>query len=133
MRRLGSRRKHIVAAALGATAAVGADVVTTRVQPKRRTEASAAGLVTAAAIYSLARRRSFGNGREKITLVAALALVGAALGQPEKARLIVAGGWLAHAGFDAAFTSRDDSRIPSWYPAMCAGYDVAAAARLATT
>jgi hypothetical protein len=38
---------------------------------------------------------------------------------------------VAHAGFDAAFShDATASRIPSWYPAACAGYDVAFAALL---
>jgi hypothetical protein len=54
-----------------------------------------------------------------------------ATARPARRRQLVAAGWLAHAGFDAAFVPHDGSRIPAWYPAMCAGYDVALAGRLA--
>jgi hypothetical protein len=121
--------KDVASAAVGAAAALGADRAAARLN--RRTEIAAAGLLTAAAIYPAARRRSFGDGREKAVLVAAAAVVTAALTQPGlRGRWLLAAGWLAHAGFDAKFAPHADSRIPSWYPAMCAGYDAALAARL---
>ena len=73
--------RNLVAAAVGAGAAVGVDVLTERTMPARRAQ-------------------------------------------------VLGAGWIAHAGFDAVFTPHDASRIPSWYPAMCAGYDVALGARL---
>lgn len=125
-------RSTLIAGTLGAAAAVATDVATSRVAPSRRTEAAGLGLLGAAAIYPLARRRAFGDAREKATFAAVAALLAAAAAQPGMRRHLVAGGWLAHAGFDALFTPHRDSRIPGWYPAMCAGYDVALAARLVT-
>jgi hypothetical protein len=124
------RMLHVVAAAAGAGAAVGVDVLTERVMPARRADGAALGLLTAAAIYPAARRRGFGTVGEKAVLLAAGALVAAAVALPARRMQLLGAGWIAHAGFDAAFHPHDDSRIPSWYPAMCAGYDVALGARL---
>jgi hypothetical protein len=54
------RTKDVVAAAIGAAAAVATDRSSRTVLPGRRTEAAAAGLIGAAVIYPLARRRTFG-------------------------------------------------------------------------
>lgn len=96
-----------------------------------RTQSAAAGLLAAAAIYPLACRRGFGNLGEKAVLALAAGVVGAAAAKPQWRTQLIAAGWIAHASFDAAFHPNNDaSRIPSWYPAMCAGYDVALGARL---
>lgn len=127
------RTRNVVAAVLGAGAALAIGATGEKVAPGRRTELAGVGLLTAAAIYPAARRRSFGDLKEKAVLVAACGVVvGAGVRGGRRGRALVAGGWFAHAGFDAAFTPHRASRIPSWYPAMCAGYDVALAARLAT-
>lgn len=121
-----------MAAAIGAAAAVGADALALRIVPRHRVTAAAGGLVTAAAIYPLARRRTLGDDREKAVLVAAAVVaLGPAALSPKAGRALIAVGWLAHAGFDASFHAGADSRIPRWYPAMCAGYDAALAVRLA--
>ncbi len=47
---------------------------------------------------------------------------------------LVAGGllgWASHALFDLVQGPSNDSRLPAWYAPVCAGYDVAYAARLA--
>jgi hypothetical protein len=125
----------VVAGAVGAAAALGADVLARRRFADQRLALTAAGLVGAAAVYPLGRRGRFGDGLERATLVASTALVGASAALPSKrARLLVAAGWLSHAAFDAAFAQRSaGSRIPSWYPPMCAGYDAMVALRLAAT
>ena len=96
--------------------------------------ALAAGMVAAAAIYPIARsRRPLGAplARELAGLVATGAIASmAARSTQSRARRLVAAGWAAHAAFDMVHDRGEDSRIPSWYPAMCAGYDLAIAARL---
>lgn len=120
--------RNAAAGIVGAAAAVGVDTATQRLAPQHRSASAALGLVGAALIYPVARRGRFGDVAEKLVL--ALATATAVAGSAERRRL-VAVGWLAHAMFDAKFTPGQDSRIPRWYPAACAGYDVALAARLA--
>ena len=93
-----------------------------------------AGLVAAALIYPAARRsfRTSGLATEVGILVAAGGLTWVAANlDPAAGRRLVAGGWAAHALFDMLRGPSPDSRLPAWYPAMCAGYDVALAATLA--
>lgn len=125
--------RPVLSAAVGAACAIAVDELATRRYAGQRIGLSAAGLVGAAAIYAVGRRGRFGDARERAILVGTVALAGTAATVPSRpARLLVAAGWLAHAGYDAAFAKDPaDSRIPSWYPAMCAGYDAALAARLA--
>jgi hypothetical protein len=127
--------RPVVAGAIGAAAALGADVLARRRFADQRVALTAAGLFGAAVIYPIGRRDRFGDGLERATLVASTALAGTAVALPSKrARLLLAAGWLSHAAFDAAFAKRSaGSRIPSWYPPMCAGYDAMVALRLATT
>ena len=93
-----------------------------------------AGLVIAAAIYPAARSGWKPGGavyRELGGLAAFGALsVAGARRTSAAGSLLLAGGWLAHAVFDVQHDSGPDSRIPSWYPAFCAGYDVGMAAAL---
>lgn len=95
---------------------------------------SGLSLVTAAAIYRLADPRGMrGPVRDReLAGVGATTLIGlASLLAPHRAgRRILAAGWLAHAGFDAVHHRNDSSRLPGWYPAMCAGFDVVVAAKL---
>jgi hypothetical protein len=126
------RVRDVAAFAAGAGAAVSVDVLTERAMPTRRIDGAALGLLTAAAIYPAARRSGFGTGVEKVVLIAAGAVVAVAAALPARRAQLLAAGWIAHAGFDAAFSPHDDSRIPSWYPAMCAGYDVGLGVRLLT-
>ena len=124
------RTRTAIGAAIGAAAAFGGYAVTRNASPRRQREGAALGLVAAAAVYPLARRDGVGNAAEVATLVVATGLAGASLVLPEsRGRRVLALGWLSHAAFDAAFRPSHASRIPSWYPAACAGYD----AVLATT
>ena len=128
---------NAVSAAIGAAAGIGTDLATEKQTPRHRALVLAGGLITAAAIYPLARRdRRLGwpLAREIAGMVAAGAVAAtAARSTPTAARNLVAAGWAAHAVFDVVHDSGDDSLIPSWYPAMCAGYDLAVAGRLVTT
>ncbi len=120
----------------GAAAGYGADAATTRLAPRLRGAGAAAGLVTAAAIYPLARRRLAVDAaltREVAGVAATGAVAVAARRLPATpARRILGIAWAAHAAFDAVHTRSPDSRLPAWYPAMCAGYDIALGARLVT-
>jgi hypothetical protein len=64
----------------------------------------------------------------------ALLLIGviAARSQARIAAPMAAAGWAAHAVFDLLHDRGPDSYIPSWYPALCAGYDISLAALLIT-
>lgn len=95
---------------------------------------SAVCLVTAALTYPLTDLRS-GRGpartRELAALGATLAVgLGSAFLPTPTRRRILAAGWLSHAGFDAAHRRNSGSRLPFWYPAFCAGFDVVVAAGL---
>lgn len=123
--------RDLAAGLIGGGAALAVDRAVAQTMPNARTESAAAGLLTAAAIYPLARRRGFGSFGEKVVLLAAGGVVAAAAAMPKQRTKLIAAGWVAHAAFDAAFRhDANVSRIPSWYPAMCAGYDVALGASL---
>jgi hypothetical protein len=69
---------------------------------------------------------------EAIQLVAACALAAIALRLPAvTARRVLGAGWIAHALYDAVFThDAESTRLPTTYPASCAGADIAIGARL---
>jgi len=95
----------------------------------------AAGLALAAAIYPAARRR-WRLDRQSAGELAGLIGYGAASvlaarrPQPRANRLLAAG-WASHALFDAAHGHDETSRLPRWYPALCAGYDLVICGHLA--
>jgi len=41
-----------------------------------------------------------------------------------RATRVLAAGWASHALFDAAHDHDQGSRLPRWYPAFCAGFDL---------
>ncbi|MCV7169010.1 hypothetical protein H7I41_03615 [Mycobacterium manitobense] len=112
--------------------ALAADMAMARFLPRRRTSVAAVGLVTAAAVYPLSRRRWGIDTRETVTLAAACAVAGAATWLPARtARRVVGVGWAAHAVYDAIFThDASITRLPPTYAAACAGADIAMGARL---
>ncbi len=93
------------------------------------------GLVVAAGIYPAARREhapSAAMAIEAGVVVATTALAVVAAGKsPVAGRRLLALGWAAHALFDFGQDPSADSRLPHWYAPVCAGYDVAFAARIA--
>jgi len=93
------------------------------------------GLVTAAVIYPAARREHRVSPEllvEGAVLLTATALATrAASGSPAIGRRLLAAGWASHALFDFLQGPSQDSRLPGWYAPVCAGYDIAFAARLA--
>jgi len=125
--------RDLVAAGAGAAFGVGSGELTRRVGSRQALIAGALGLVTAAVIYPAARR-SFGTGgvAAELGAVAATTGLGLAASRLDSAigRQLVAAGWAAHVLFDTLQGPSEDSRLPDWYPALCAGYDVAYAAQL---
>jgi hypothetical protein len=94
-----------------------------------------AALVTAAVIYPAARRdRSLSPALavEGAVVAATTGLaIAAATADVPRGRRWLAAGWAAHALFDFGQGPSEDSRLPGWYAPVCAGFDVAYAARLA--
>ena len=129
-----AERGDIVAAAAGVAAAAPAAVWMRGRGRRARITYAATGLLIAAAIYPAARSGWKPDGavyRELGGLAAFGALsVAAARRSGTAGSLLLAGGWLAHAAFDVHHETGPDSRIPSWYPGLCAGYDVGVAAAL---
>ena len=95
----------------------------------------AAGLAVAAAIYPAARRRWRLDRRSAAELLGVIgygtASVLAARRPTPLANRLLAAGWASHALFDAAHGHDENSRLPRWYPAACAGYDVVVGVHLA--
>jgi hypothetical protein len=123
-----------VALGFGAALAVATDIGSRKVTPESMVvPAAAVGLVTAAAIYPAARTgREASRGvviRESVALLATGAVLASTLAKRGSgtAKRAVAAGWLAHAIFDNLHDRGPTSRLPGWYPAACAGYDVALA------
>jgi len=128
------RAVDVVAVAAGAASAIAVENLTRKLWPNARTELGAVGLVTAAAIYPAARsgsRVSLASAREVAGVAAATTVVAKARSRGGMtARALIAAGWAAHAVFDAQHNAGPGGRLPRWYPALCAGYDIAFAASL---
>jgi hypothetical protein len=129
------RTSDKIALGVGAALAIATDLGSRKVVPDAMTvPAAAAGLVTAAAIYPAARSGRTATRGVVVREAAALAGTGAVLvtalarHKSVTAKRAVAAGWLAHALFDNLHDRGPASRLPGWYPAACAGYDVALAA-----
>jgi len=122
---------NLIGAGVGLALALLSDAAVARMLPKRRAAFFTMALPAAAAIYPIARRRwSFESAvtREMAALVAFSSLSAAvATGRPSTPRALLAGGWIAHAAFDMFHERGEESLIPEWYPAFCAGYDVGVA------
>ena len=133
MRDSGGMRTDLIAGVAGAAGGVVVARWSRRVLGPRFERASALTLVPVALVYPLARRSSEDRPAvaREVLGVAAMAAVASAARGPRVRRVAVLG-WLAHAGFDLVHDRGDDSRLPDWYPAACAGYDAAYAAVLLT-
>lgn len=126
----------LVAATFGAAGAVGTDRLARVGGPRRQVVSLGMGLAGAAAVYPLARtgvadRRAFAA---ELLALASYGTMGVLAAQraDSDGRLIAGAGWLLHAVFDLVQGRGQDSRLPRWYPALCAGYDVALVGLLAT-
>jgi hypothetical protein len=127
--------KHLVAAAVGLGAAVGFDRVLKRYSPGRRVASHAIGLAVAGGVYPALRVREHGRARGMRELVAfalfgAVGAAGAVRDGSTAAVPLLAGAWVSHALFDLLHDAGGHSRVPRWYPALCAGYDLGVAALL---
>lgn len=119
----------------GAALAAGNLRLTASQPPQRRTALWALALAAAAAVYPVARARweaDAAAARELLGLVvySSIALTAVRHAPPAGAR-IAAAGWASHAAFDLVHRHSGGSRLPAWYPAACAGYDLVVAASLA--
>ena len=128
------RAVDVAAVAAGAASGLVVENLTRRYVPNARTELGAAGLLAAAMIYPAARSRarvSLAAAREVGGVAAATMVVAQARSRGGwAARALIAAGWAAHALFDAQHDAGPGGRLPRWYPALCAGYDLAFAAAL---
>jgi hypothetical protein len=105
-----------------------------RLSPSVRVPLAWAGLVVAALIYPAGRRRprrGLAASVEWLAVGASVAGGVAGLRLPaDQQRKAVAGAWASHALFDALHRRGSRSLIPGWYPATCAGFDLALAGLL---
>jgi hypothetical protein len=126
--------KAAAAAVVGAALAVATDHGLRSHSERKRARYAALGLVGAALVYPAAQASPSGKGERRhewASVAAAAALVAASFRAPDPAaRYTLALGWTAHAGFDMRHKAGPESRLPRWYPALCAGYDVAVARAL---
>jgi hypothetical protein len=123
---------EMIALAQGAGFALAADIAMARLISRRRTAVAALGLVAAAAVYPLSRRRCGMDTGEMVTLAAACSIAATAAWLPSRtARRVLGASWAAHAVYDAVFThDAEITRLPTTYAAACAGADIAMGARL---
>jgi hypothetical protein len=129
------RRADLIAGAVGLASAVVADRAAARLFPEQRERIHSLGLLGAAAIYPAAHdwRDHAGGSTYELAGLAGFGAVGLHGWRrgPSAAR-VVAAGWAAHMLFDARFGHGPTTRLPAWYPALCAGYDLAIAGFLLT-
>lgn len=99
------------------------------VMPASRSRVLAFSLVPVALVYPLARTavRDKQAVLREIGGVAAMAAATALAARSDRATRVTAWGWLAHAAFDLVHDPGRDSRLPGWYPALCAGFDAGVA------
>jgi len=118
----------------GAALALAGDVVLRRRASRARLALQGVGLVVAAGIYPALHKGQADvdeRRREAAGVAAATAVVATALvTRRTRGRQLLAFGWAAHALFDAVHHRGETSLVPEWYPAVCAGYDVATAAAI---
>ena len=129
---LGTDSGEIAALAQGAAFAFAVDIAMARLKPRGRTAVAALGLVAAAAVYPLSRRRLGMDAGETVALAAACVVASTPAWLPARtARRVLGVGWAAHAVYDALVThDATITRLPSTYAAACAGADVAMGVRL---
>lgn len=128
------RPVDVAAIAVGAISGLAVENTARKLFPRARTGLGSFGLVTAAAIYPAARSGSRGSAASARELAGVAAALGLTLAARRRggllARTLIAAGWAAHAAFDAKHDAGPDGRLPDWYPALCAGYDLAFAGAL---
>ena len=120
--------------AVGVVSALVTDAAIGSRAPRHRLLLHSVGLVTAAAIYPALHSEGRADPAERLREVigvAACAIVARRAAHSRGGSRLLAGGWAAHALFDAMHHRSESSLLPDWYPAACAGYDLAIAASLA--
>lgn len=132
---------RVIAAGTGLALSALVDAPVKKWMPRYRTPSYAAGLMVAAAVYPVARQGQARLGsmidvsiptREWSAVAATFAVFFGALVLPSSsARRLVAASWAIHPIFDLLHERGPDSRLPDWYPAICAGYDLGVAGLLA--
>ena|SRR5437764_10592022 len=123
-------------AALLAGAALGlaTDAVALALPRQQARQLSGATLAAAAGIYA---GFAVADGRRSALLVQAGELLGfmalAVLAVQRDSPGLLGTGWLAHMAWDALhYRGRGPTRVRTWYPPLCIGYDMALAAPLLT-
>jgi hypothetical protein len=132
MRKRVSWRSNLYGLSVGVGSGLLADVLISRGMADRRVWWAAVGLVVAALVYPMTRRRPGLDPSEAWTVLSACVIAAVAVRCPERlACSLLGAGWMCHALFDMAFGHGSSTwRLPQWYPALCAGFDVAYGARL---
>jgi hypothetical protein len=110
------------------------DAVALALPRQQARQLSAAHLAAAGGVYL---GFAVADGRRSALLVQTGELLGfsalAALAVQRDSPGLLAASWLAHVIWDALHhRGRGPTRVPSWYPALCIGYDVAVATPLLT-
>jgi len=149
-RMLPSTTGRLIAGGTGLALSAFVDAPLKKWMPRNRTSSYAVGLMVAAAVYPVARQgrtrlrhtvdvsiptREWSDvsipTREWSAVAATFAVFVGALVLPSRsARRLVAASWAIHPIFDLLHERGPDSRLPDWYPAICAGYDLGVAGLL---
>jgi hypothetical protein len=118
----------------GAVLGLATDAVVLALPRQQARRLSGVGLAATGGVYL-----GFGvaDGRRSALLVQTGELLGftalAALAVQRDSPGLLGAGWLAHPVWDALhYRGRGPTRVRSWYPPLCIGYDVALAAPLLT-
>ena len=123
-----------VALLAGAILGLATDAVSLALGRQQARLLSAAHLAAASGVYL---GFAVADGRRSALLVQTGELLGftalAALAVQRDSPGLLGAGWLAHVTWDALHhRGRGPTQVPSWYPPLCIGYDVALAAPLLT-
>ena len=108
---------------------------TRRLSAERQVMLNAVGLAIVAAIYPAARRpwRLDRSSVGELLGVVGFGTAGVVAARSSRLRAprLLAVGWASHALFDVAHGHDEGSRLPRWYPAFCAAYDLVLGGHLA--
>jgi hypothetical protein len=118
----------------GAVLGLATDAVAFALPRQQARRLSGAALAAAGGIYA---GFAVADGRRSALLVQGGELLGftalAAIAVQRDSPGLLGAGWLAHTAWDALhYRGRGPTRVRSWYPPLCIGYDMALAAPLLT-
>lgn len=129
-----SHRNHRVAALIGVAIALIDDSIVRTLWPHRVIAFHSVALVVAGITYPAFRRSDFGakTARKELVQAGSYGTIGviAAIRNTPRAGQVAALTWITHAVFDISHTTGPQSNLPQWYPAYCAGFDIALALRM---